>query len=94
MSEQQMPVRIWAISNFGVEFWSKMKMPIYDSEQYVRADIAERIAEALERCIDVFNVLADDGNYPTPLYNNGGWEFATKALSAFRSATQDTEENR
>lgn len=47
MTEQQMPARIWCrelVSGCG--HWAKDNEPSYD-ECFIRADIAERMAEAL-----------------------------------------------
>jgi hypothetical protein len=40
----------------------------------------DRLRAALAKCVLVFEALADAGNYPKPLLNNGGWKFATDAL--------------
>jgi hypothetical protein len=79
MTEQQMPARIY------------IRTPLFGGLEFVRADIAERMAEALEnvRTVIEFSV--------TPCHSDptGTWletlNRIDSALSAFRSATQDTE---
>jgi hypothetical protein len=71
MSEQ-MPARIY------------IRTPLFGGLEFVRADIAERMAEALERSLSWLTSYPGDGAL-------GTYEQARSALSAFRSATQDTE---
>jgi hypothetical protein len=49
------------------------------TERELKAENA-RLRAALERCVEVFKELAEAGNYPAPLFNNGGWKFALDAL--------------
>lgn len=44
---------------------------------------AELLA-ALEKCSWVFNQMANKGNYPEPLFANGGWKFLTDAIAKAR----------
>lgn len=46
---------------------------------------AAEMCAALEKCVSVFREMAEAGDYPRPLMNNGGWKFVTDAISAFRS---------
>lgn len=51
MTEQQMPERIWATEfENRVELWT-IKPKAYQ-HVFIRADLAERMAEALERCAE------------------------------------------
>ena len=96
MTEQQMPARIWAGSGYDMRFWQKCKPDeLADSvcqTEFVRSDIAERMAEALEKAVKLARLAeglascSSDDEYVWGLQN----EF-NSALSAFRPATQDTE---
>lgn len=54
---------------------------------------AAEMCAALERCASVFMEMAQAGNYPPPLMNNGGWKFVTDAISAFRSPVVTSPSN-
>lgn len=42
---------------------------------------APELLAALQKCVTVFEQLADAGNYPLPLLGNGGWHFAVQAIA-------------
>ena len=42
---------------------------------------APDLLEALQKCVSVFEKLADAGNYPEPLFQKGGWMFAAEAIA-------------
>lgn len=86
MTEQQMPARIWASAD--PEMYKNGILFTFQngshSVAYTRADIAERMAEALERSLSWLTSYPGGGAL-------GAYEQARSALSAFRSSTQDTE---
>lgn len=87
MTEQQMPARIWVGRQTG---WAAFEMR--GDTPYVRADIAERMAVALEILLDEADGFSVSGVYfNEPCMGHKGPDLARSALSAFRSATQDTE---
>lgn len=79
MTEQQMPTRIWTyrISNFTEGYWRTKRAASKDT-CYVRADLAQGMAEALAQCAEA--------RMP-----GEARRIARESLSAFRSATRDTE---
>lgn len=81
MSEQQMPARIWCEPTD--HFWESSG--VRGGTVFIRSDIAERMAEALEAFVP------PDGSCHCDWITQ---EKARSALSAFRSATQDTENSR
>lgn len=87
MTEQQIPARIWARNPNGKCVVSFTIGDFDYKTPYIRSDIAERMAEALERSLSWLTSYPGDGAL-------GAYEHARSALSAFRSATQDTEANR
>ena len=90
MTDQQMPARIWVAQSAG---WVSDPCGTIEGDvKFIRADIAERIAESLEKAVKLAKLAeglascsADDE------YVWGLQEEFESTLSAFRSATQDTE---
>lgn len=87
MTEQQMPARIWASTD--PEMYKNGILFTFQngshSVAYTRSDIAERMAEALEK-----TALVCSGDTVTKRGLVEALESARSALSAFRSSTQDT----
>ena len=84
MSEEQMPARIWCDTIDAALCKEKVKR---SHTSYVRADLAERMAEALS---DTATLLKSFST-PDDAIAKYILDMADSALSAFRSATQDTE---
>jgi hypothetical protein len=95
MTERQMPARIWTyrISNFTEGYWRTRRATSNDT-CYVRSDIAERMAEALEGLVRINEehneAISQIIGHPLN-WKDDYLDQARSALSAFRSATQDTE---
>ena len=92
MSEQQMPARIWARD---IDSSGSMHPCIKGDKgavEFIRSDIAERMAEALEAVRGIISDAAltgfnwKDGDWPDRLF--ASQQKTSVALSAFRSATQ------
>ena len=79
---QHMPAKIWA--TYDWDEWSTARLS--NDRLFIRADIAERMAVALEK-----TALVCSGDTVTKRGLIDALESARSALSAFRSATQDTE---
>ena len=75
MTEQQMPARIY------------IRTPLFGGLEFVRADLAERMAEALSDTATLLKSFStpDDATAKYIL------DQADSALSAFRTSTQDIE---
>ena len=80
MTDQQMPARIWATYDGGE--WSIARLS--NDRLFIRADLAERMAEALEA------ILFEDSD-KSEVDRIKDRVVARSALSAFRTSTQDTE---
>ena len=80
---QHMPAKIWATYDGGE--WSTARLS--NDRLFIRADIAERMAEALS---DTATLLKSFST-PDDAIAKYILDMADSALSAFRSATQDTE---
>jgi hypothetical protein len=102
MTEQQMPARIWVMDDkdhpFGVPTYSKRtpKNPNAPVTVFYRADLAERMAEALLTILanteeDAIPHISHDGMTAYQSLAKDISDCARSALFAFRSATQDTE---
>ena len=96
---QHMPAKIWATYDGGE--WSTARLS--NDRLFIRADIAERMAVALafyadprrhngpnQNPIEGDKFAKPDAAYILDVTRDHG-EIARSALSAFRSATQDTE---
>lgn len=71
----KMPARIWATdAREGLQMWSDEKWPIYSNTEYRRADIVERMAEALAD-------ISTNSHHP--------WSarIASSALTSYREAS-------
>jgi hypothetical protein len=54
----------------------------HENKKLRRMEVAAPdLLAAAEKCLSVFEELADAGNYPIPLYGNGGWKFLTDAIA-------------
>ena len=71
---------VWSDAGYVAELSSPRGPDERDANARLVAAAPELLA-ALERCIAVFNELADAGNYPLPLFNTGGWKFAYDAVA-------------
>ena len=88
MTEQQMPAKFHITWSDGRYFVS---IPNYEGGFVVRSDIAERMAEALEELrTDFVRAWGFEPGQENMLYRPT-LDRVDSALSAFRSATQDTE---
>lgn len=85
MTEQHMPARIWAEQTPNGCWWDPE--PRKRATEFIRADIAERLAEALEKVIDYaidleVNIECDGGSVND---TENVMDAARSALSAFQS---------
>lgn len=107
MTEQQMPARIWITAEDQAASWPGSFKRYHASNldhgdeypQFVRSDIAERMAEALADLVKAINCRDACSVSESSAFRlaeasarlQSEIESARSALSAFRSATQDTE---
>jgi hypothetical protein len=94
MTEQQMPARIWADEFQGrIDLWT-IKPKHKCQCVFIRADLAERMAEALEALVRINEehneAISQIIGHPLN-WKDDYLDQARSALFAFMSATQDTE---
>ncbi len=80
-SEQQMPARIWAYESLIEEQALDLDAGCKGDTLYIRSDIAERMAEALEGCMDSLKFYQATGGET--------YRAARSAISAFKDSAQD-----